>query len=216
MPSKMSPEPKPITSKELEALRHIRNRIVHEGHGPSVRELQRLLGYDYPNAAAYILRRLAERGFIKRRDDGKLQLIRDLPHDASHAQTVEVPLVGSAPCGAPLLAEQNIEALIPVAVGLARPPARHFLLRARGDSMDLAGIQDGDLVLVRLQEVAEEGDRVVALIDDEATIKVFHRGGDAILLQPKSTNPKHKPIVLTTDFLIQGVVRATIKNRPTT
>ena len=210
----MNRERKPITPKELQALRHIRDRIVSDGQNPSVREIQRVLGYEYPNAAAYILRRLADRGFIKRREDGRLQLLRDLPNDASRAQTVDVPLVGTVPCGAPLLAEENLEAVIPVSVDLARPPHRYFLLRAKGDSMDLAGIQSGDLVLVRQQEVAVDGDLVVALVDDEATIKAFRRGRDAILLQPKSTNSAHMPIVLGTDFLIQGVVRATIPDRP--
>lgn len=214
MPTNMSSKPKPLTQKEIEALRHIRNRILHNGQGPSVRELQRLLGYDYPNAAAYILRRLAERGFVRRHADGRLQMVRDLPTDNSQAQTVAIPLVGRVACGAPLLAEENVEARIAVAMDLAQPPHRYFFLRAVGDSMNEAGIDDGDLVLVRQQSTAEDGDRVVALINDEATIKVFRRAGDAILLQPKSTNPSHQPIVLSSHFVIQGVVRTAIKDRP--
>ena len=76
--------------------------------------------------------------------------------------------------------------------------------------MNLAGINDGDLVLVRQQRQAESGERVVALIDDEATIKVFRPGGGAIALEPRSSNPAHRPVVLSMDFQIQGVVVATI------
>ena len=84
------------------------------------------------------------------------------------------------------------------------------MLRAFGDSMNKAGINDGDLVLVRQQQTAENGDKVVALIDDEATIKEFHHEGDMIILKPQSTNSKHRPIILTWDFKIQGVVEKVI------
>jgi len=76
--------------------------------------------------------------------------------------------------------------------------------------MDRAGIQDGDLVLVRQQDVANPGDRVVALIDDEATVKRFRIARDVILLEPQSNNPSHKPIVVDSDFRIQGVVVAAL------
>ena len=78
--------------------------------------------------------------------------------------------------------------------------------------MDEAGINEGNLVLVRQQSTADEGDNVVALIDDEATIKEFHRTGNMIVLKPKSSNKEHTPIILTNDFQIQGVVVATIPN----
>jgi repressor LexA len=79
--------------------------------------------------------------------------------------------------------------------------------------MNRAGIESGDLVLVRQQPTAEEGDRVVALIDDKATIKEFHRKGEVITLQPQSKNKAHQPIYLTSDFQVQGVVVATIPDR---
>src|SRR5260221_6208041 len=119
-------EPKPLSPKELEALRHIRNRIVHHGEPPSVRDLQGLLGYNSPNAAAYIIACLSDRGYLRRRTNGKLQLLRDVADKADHARTVAVPLVGSAPCGAPLLAQQNVESMIPVSTRLAKPPHRYF------------------------------------------------------------------------------------------
>jgi repressor LexA len=203
---------KPLSPQDLEAIRHIRNALMHRGQAPTVRELQVLLGYRSPRSASDVLERLRVRGIIRRRADGKLQLVRDPEEQRHHARTVNVPLVGSAPCGAPLLAIENVETTIPVSLRLAKPPHRYFLLRALGDSMNAAGINDGDLVLVRTQSVAEPGNRVVALIDDEATIKEFHRTTDVVILRPRSTNPAHKPILLTEDFEVQGVVIGTIPN----
>jgi repressor LexA len=201
---------RPPSPQELKALRFVRNHIVHFRRAPSIRDVQRELGYSSPRSAAKLLEQLESLGLLKRRADKQLQVLRGLPEDRTHARTVLVPLVGSAPCGAPLLAEQNVEAMIPVSIGIARPPARYFLLRAQGDSMNLAGIDDGNLVLVRQQAIAENGDRVVALIDDEATIKEFRRTTEAVALLPRSRNKQHTPIYLTTNFQIQGVVKATL------
>lgn len=201
-----------LKNKDREAIRHIRNWLVHHGRSPSVRELMKLLKYSSPRSASLVLERLAKAGFVKRRPDGNLQLLRDLEDQATNPQTVDIPLVGSVACGIPILAEENIEAMIPVSKGLARPGSRYFLLRAIGDSMDLAGIEDGDLVLVRQHATAQNGDLVVGLIDDEATIKEFHHAGNAVILKPKSRNKKHQPIILTENFQIQGVVIKTIKD----
>ena len=125
-------------------------------------------------------------------------------------QTIEVPLVCSVACGLPSLAEQDPEALISVSTKIARRGHKYFLLRARGTSMNRAGIQDGDLVLVRQQASADRGEKVVALINDEATIKRFYPEDEVVLLKPDSSDKSHKPIVVSDDFLIQGVVVATL------
>ena len=195
-----------LTEKESRAIRFIRNAIVHEGRSPSVRELAQALGYRPPRTAFLLLQSLIERGWLKRKPDGGLQLRKDLAAAEDHARTVEVPLVGSVACGTPLLAEGNIEAYLPVSQALARPGAKYFVLRAQGDSMDERDINDGDLLLVRQQPQAENGDRVVALIDDEATVKEFHRERGVVALKPKSKNRQHQPIVATQDFRIQGII----------
>ncbi len=199
-----------LTEKEMQALRHLRNAIVHEGHSPSIRELAQALGYKSPRTAFLLLNALIERGWLKRRADGELQFKKELPGASDHARTVQIPLVGSVACGVPLLAEENTEAYIPVSTSLAKPGHKYFFLRAVGDSMNAAGIQDGDLMLVRQQPQAENGQKVVALINDEATVKEFHRQGDAVVLKPRSRNAKHKPIVVTDDFIIQGVVTSVL------
>lgn len=199
-----------LTEKEIQALRTVRNAVVHGGLSPTVREVAKTLGFSSPRSAMLVINSLIEKGWLRRRDDNSLQILRDVLEQKNHAQTVDVPLVGNVACGAPLLAEENIEAVIPVSKSLARPGGKYFLLRAAGDSMNLAGIDDGDLVLVRQQTTADNGQKVVALINDEATVKEFHREKDVVLLKPRSRSKTHKPFVLSEHFLIQGVVVATL------
>ena len=195
-----------ISNKELEAIRKIRNSLMHVGRIPSMRELMSSLGYQSPRSASLIVDKLIKKGVLRRKKDGGLQFIKSLGDDTTRAQTIDVPLVGMVSCGVPILAEENVQAKIPVSIKLARPPFKYFLLKAKGDSMDQKGIDDGDLVLVRQQTTAKDGDTVVALIDDEATIKEFRIGGETFVLKPRSKNKQHQPIVLTKDFQIQGVV----------
>lgn len=200
-----------LKANERKALAFVQRRFVQRGSGPSVRDLMAELNFTSPRSAAVIIGRLIELGYLTRRkSDRSLQLLRMPEMSRDRESTVSVPLVGSAACGTPLLAEENIQALIPVSVELARPNHRYFLLRAAGDSMTEAGIADGALVLVRQQPTANNGDIVVALVDDEATIKELRRSDDAVVLMPKSKNGLHKPIVLRRDFLVQGVVTATL------
>lgn len=200
---------------ERRALTLIRNRLVHFGQAPSVRELSAELGFQSPRSAALIIGKLIDEGYLKRREaDRALQLLK-MPEDSDdRVSTVQVPLVGSAPCGAPLLAEQNIEAWYPVSSDLARPGAKYFLVRARGDSMDEAGIADGSLVLVKQQETAVTGEFVVALVDDEVTIKELRLSDSAAALMPRSSNKSHKPILATREMRVQGVVVASISDAP--
>ena len=199
-----------MTSKELEAVREIRNSLMHIGRIPSMRELMSSLGYKSPRSASLIIDQLIRKGVLRRKETGGLQFVRNLEGDTTRAQTVDVPLIGMVACGMPILAEENVQAMIPVSTKLARPPHRYFLLKAKGDSMDQKGIDDGDLVLVRQQTTAKDGDTVVALIDDEATIKEFRIGGETFVLKPRSRNKQHQPIVLTKDFQVQGVVVTSI------
>ena len=200
-----------ISLKAKEALRHIRNSVMRQGRVPSMRELMNLMLYKSPRSAMLLLEELEERGFLEKKKEGGYRLLKDL-EETDVARTVTVPLVGIVTCGAPMLAEENIEAWIPVSISLARPGGKYFLLRAQGDSMNEAGIDDGDLILVKQQPIADNGQKVVALIDDEATVKELQNKGDVIALLPRSSNKKHKPIILDRDFQIQGVVLTTIAN----
>lgn len=199
-----------LSKTESEAIRIIRNSLINKGNFPTVRELMVEMEYKSPRSAAVILENLIEKGVLKKKADGSLQLQEVQEQSSTSAQTVDIPLVGSVACGAPLLAEENVSAMIPVSVQLAKPPHRYFLLRAQGDSMNEKGIHEGDLALIKQQATANNGDLVVALIDDEATLKEFHKSASAIVLKPHSTNKKHQPIILTNDFRIQGIVVTTI------
>lgn len=207
---KKSPDSE-LKPTERKALTFIRNRIVHFGAAPSLRELAAELHYSSPRSAMLVIDRLIELRYVKRRaEDRSLQLLRMPAETRDRESTVEVPLVGNAACGTPLLAQENIEAMLPVSTLLARPGQKYFLLRAVGDSMNDAGIEDGALVLVRQQNAAETGDVVVALVDDEATVKELRKSADAVVLLPRSKNQEHKPIILRRDFQVQGVVVASL------
>ena len=196
---------KKLNPVERAAYQRIRNALVHGTRPPTTRELSAALGYKSPRSGALLVNRLIELGFLYRRKNSELQLVADLgDKDGSH--TVSVPLVGSVSCGSLLLAQECVDTTIAVSTRLVPPPYKYFVLRAQGDSMDQKGINDGDLVLVRQQCVARDGDSVVALVDDDATIKEFHLSESAITLRPRSSNPAHQPIVLAADFQIQGVV----------
>jgi len=199
-----------LDKRHPEAIRHIRNFLMHQGKFPSIRQLMKAMDYESPRSAALILDDLINEGVVKRRPHGNLQLIENSSESKSNARTIDVPLIGTVTCGVPIIAEENIEAMIPVSTSLAKPGKKHFLLKAKGDSMTEAGINDGDIVLVRQQSTANDGEKVVALIDDEATVKEFHRSGNTVILKPRSRNKSYKPIILSHDFQIQGIVVTTI------
>lgn len=201
-----------LNNRDLKAIRHIRNWLIHYGASPSVRQLMAALGYKSPRSAQDILAKLEKNNIVKKTKSGSFRLINDPESSLSHAQTIDIPIVGTVSCGTPILAEENIEGVIPVSTAMARPGSKYFILRAFGDSMDLAGIKDGDLVLVRQQPTAHNGDNIVALIDDDATIKEFNYAGNAVVLKPRSSNQMHKPIILTENFQVQGVVTNVIPN----
>jgi repressor LexA len=193
--------------KDLQGYAFIRDQIIHSGVTPSLRVIGNAVGYGSPRSVQLMLERLKKRQLLSYKE-GVIRLSSRTP--IMGEQTIEIPLVGSVACGLPSLAEQSPEALIQVSTKIARPGHSYFLLRAKGASMNKSGINDGDLVLVRQQPVAEDGDKVVALVNDDATIKHFHRQRDVIVLKPNSTEARHKPIVLSDQFLVQGVVVATL------
>ena len=196
-----------LSDKDKKAFALIRSKIIHYGESPSLREINGVTGGKSPRSASLVVDRLIEAGLIKK-SGRALILVNSQPSNS--VNTVDVPLVGAVTCGMPMLAEENIQTYISVSTELARKGSTYFLLRAMGDSMNLAGINTGDLLLIRQQETAETGDKVVALINDEAILKSFERVAGAVVLRPKSSNKSHKPIVLTDNCQIQGVVVAVL------
>ena len=198
-----------LSQKAREALKHIRNAIMCYGKVPSVRDLMIAMNYKSPRSAFLLLEELETLGFLEKKNEGGYRLLKDL-QEGIMVRTVSIPLVGFVTCGVPMLAEQNIEAFIPISTTIAKPGSKYFLLRAKGDSMDKAGINEGDLILIKQQSDADNGQNIVALIDDEATVKEYHHKGGFVTLLPNSHNTVHQPIILTSDFNIQGIVIAII------
>jgi repressor LexA len=158
-----------------------------------------------PRSASLVVDRLIEAKMIKK-EGRTLKLIGT--HSTQSISTINIPLVGSVACGMPIFAEENIETLIPVSTALAKIGSKYFILRAKGTSMNDTGINDNDLLLVRQQDTADDGQKVVALINDEATVKILEKGNGVVILRPKSKDKSHKPIILTNNCTIQGVVVA--------
>ncbi|MBP6390545.1 MAG: repressor LexA [Flavobacteriales bacterium] len=196
-----------MSNDELDrkGLTFIRNYYLATKRAPSLRSIGDVVGYQSPRSVQMMLKRLAIRGLL-RYEAGEISMSEEASAASPH--TVDVPVVGSVACGLPSLAEQDPEGWVRVSTRMA--PAGHtfYLLRARGTSMNAARIpiNPGELVLVRQQAHANPNDLVVALIDNEATIKEFSRQGQHVVLRPRSTDPEHKPIVVTDDLVIQGVV----------
>jgi len=202
---------KNLKKKELEAVRYIRNFLLHNGRFPSLREMMKALNYKSSRSSAVIIEKLIAKNVLTSKKSGKgLILTKPIRENLYETSTVDLPLVGSVTCGMPVMAEENIEAMIPVSTKLAAGNYKYFLLRASGDSMDKVGINDGDVVLVRQQSTAKNKDIVVALIDGETTLKEINISNDVIVLKPQSTNADHTPIIVTNDFRVQGVVVTTI------
>ena len=157
-----------------------------------------------------MLERLREDGRIYYKD-GEIKLVHQ-PEMSVSETTRDIPVVGIAAAGNLTLADQVIEDYIKVSTKLAKPAHDYFILRIKGNSMNRSKIYDDDLVLVRQQPDALDGDIVVALVDNEATVKYFHRDRGVVVLKPDSTDGSFKPIILSDQLIIQGVVVETIPN----
>lgn len=199
--------PNNLSDKDKKAFALIRNKIIHYGKSPTLSEINEVTGGKSPRSASLVVDRLIEAKMIKK-EGRTLKLVGT--HSTQSISTINVPLVGSVACGMPIFAEENIETLIPVSTALAKTGSKYFILRAKGTSMNDAGINDSDLLLVRQQDTADNGQKVVALINDEATVKILEKGNGVVILRPKSKDKSHKPIILTNNCTIQGVVVAVL------
>ncbi len=191
-----------LTPKQKIVLAAISLLTNQNGVTPTLEELRRYLKYPRISSVQRHTDELKKKGYINSARGLSL---------SQRTDQIQVPLVGNVACGQPLLATGNIEAYVPYEKSkLSGDPTNYFFLRAVGDSMNNAGIDDGDFVLVKKQATADFGQRIVALIGDEATIKKYQMGEGHIILQPESSNPQNKPIYLIDDFIIQGVVKDVI------
>lgn len=192
-----------ITDKQREILEFMKEQILSKGYPPSVREICTAVHLKSTSSVHSHLETLEKNGYI-RRDPTKPRAIEivDDTFNLTRRELVNVPMLGRVAAGEPLLADDNINGYFPL------PPeyvnnSQTFMLTVHGESMINAGIFDGDLILVEQTSVAHNGDIVVALIEDSATVKTFYKEKDYIRLQPE--NDSMNPIIVK-DCLIMGHV----------
>lgn len=175
-----------ITPKQQEILEYIKETILKKGYPPAVREICEAVHLKSTSSVHSHLETLEEKGYI-RRDPTKprtIEIIDDC-FNLTRREVVNVPLIGTVAAGVPLLAEQNIENYYPIPVELL-PNAETFMLNVKGNSMINAGIFDGDQLIVERCSTAHNGEIVVALVDDSATVKRFYKENGYYRLQPEN------------------------------
>lgn len=192
-----------ITDKQREILEYMKEQILSKGYPPSVREICTAVHLKSTSSVHSHLETLEKNGYIRRNPTKPRAIeIVDDTFQLTRRELVNVPILGKVAAGQPLLADNNINGYFPI------PPeyvhnAQTFMLTVRGESMINAGIFDGDLILVEQTSVARNGDIVVALIDDSATVKTFYKEDHYIRLQPE--NDTMDPIIVQ-DCMIMGKV----------
>ena len=192
-----------ISKKQQEILEYIKNQILQRGFPPAVREICEAVNLKSTSSVHSHLETLEKNGYI-RRDPTKPRAIEilDDTFNLTRREMVNVPIIGQVAAGQPILAEQNIEDYFPIPAD-RMPNKQTFLLKVKGESMINAGILNGDYVLVKQQEVARNGDMVVALVEDSATVKTFYKEDGYYRLQPE--NDEMDPI-LVNEVSIMGKV----------
>jgi repressor LexA len=199
-----------ITKRQKTVLEKIKNFMVENSYPPTIRDIAREFGFSSPKAVTDHLKSLERKGFIERNSlarsiklTGKaLDMLdglaawqndgRDYSPNLSSAGIIYLPLVGKVAAGNPILAQENISEYIPVSASLFGAKKADFALKVKGDSMTGDHILDGDIIIARSQNTADNGDIVVALIGDEAVVKKIYRSKDKVEL--RSSNPAYLPI----------------------
>jgi repressor LexA len=201
----------PLNERSKDILAFIKRFQREKGFPPTIREIGAAFGIASTNGVRYYLNRLEAEGEIHR--SGKISRgigVEMDPAETNGSHPVAIPIVGRVAAGEPILAEQSADGELEPATMFGDTKAL-FALRVRGDSMIDAGIHDGDYVIVRKQDRAEPGAMVVAIIDNEATVKFYRPRADRVELEP--ANAKYEPIIVEpgTPFGIAGVVRGVIR-----
>ena len=205
-----------LTRRQKQILDFIIKNTYAYGFPPSISEIQEKFSFKSPNAVQDHLAALERKRYISRHPH-KSRGIEILIHknneqENGNINTVEIPIVGKVAAGSPILAQENLEGTLVVDKSILRNSNNVFALRVQGDSMINAGILDGDFVLVHQQLLANQGEIVVALIEDEVTVKRFYKERDRIKLQPE--NDRMEPIIVAPadkNIIIIGKVEGVIR-----
>ncbi|GLS83506.1 transcriptional repressor LexA [Paraferrimonas haliotis] len=201
---------RPLTPRQAEILELIKTAIQDTGMPPTRAEIARTLGFRSANAAEEHLKALAKKGFIEIMP-GTSRGIR-LSQEESANDELGLPLIGRVAAGEPILAQEHVESHYKVDPSMFRPSA-DFLLKVSGDSMKNIGILDGDLLAVHKMQTANNGQVVVARVDEDVTVKRFERQGSTVLLHPENDELSPIKVDLTCQhFAIEGLAVGVIRN----
>jgi len=201
-----------LTERQKIVLKKIHEFILENTYPPTIRELASRLGFSSPKGVTDHLKSLERKGYIERKSSARSIKLTDrtlgLPDFTAEKGVFYLPLVGRIAAGSPVLAEENIEEYISISANFLKKSKADFALRVKGDSMIGDHILDGDIIIAKSQNIAENGDIVVALIGDEAVVKRLYRVKDGVEL--RSSNPSYGPITINVgeDLKIQGRVVA--------
>jgi repressor LexA len=197
-----------LTTRQKRIYDFITGAIRDNGYAPSIPEIGKRFKITSTRGVFDHLKALENKGYIKRIGKRAIEILSQAGRSAL-PEAKEIPIVGRVRAGAPILAEENIDGFLPVASELARGEET-FALKVQGDSMVEDGILDGDLVIIRRQDSANNGDIVCALIANEATLKRFHQKGNEITLKPANKN--YDPIVVSKgEFRVLGKATGVIR-----
>ena len=199
-------DPNQLNKREKDILKYIQKNVENKGYPPSVREIGKAVGLSSTATVHSYLSKLAEKGYIKKEnqkgrtlrllkgaDNKEITKTKESKNYYTGREMVDVPVIGKITAGEPILAVENITDTFPIPIDFVGN-SESFMLTVRGESMIEAGILNGDYILVKRQNVANNGEIVVALIGDEATVKTFYKEKDHIRLQPE--NSTMDPIIV--------------------
>lgn len=197
-----------LTPKERAVYEFVESTIANKGYAPTVRDICAALGIKSTSTAHLYLSKLDEKGYIHKNVGKSRAVSLEYSKFGSDEKTVRIPLMGKVTAGVPITAVQNYEGYVDFPQSMCSGMSNMFALRVEGESMKEAGILDGDIVIVEGRQYAENGEIVVAMIDDEATVKRYFREKDRIRLQPE--NSTMKPIY-SRDVCVLGKVIANFR-----
>ena len=195
-----------LTNRQQQIMDFIQQHLQDKGYPPSVREIGKAVGLSSSSSVHSHLEILEKKKLI-RRDAAKPRAMEITKSKSPSSTAVSLPVVGEIAAGQPVIAEENIESYMPLPAELVRGD-ESFILKVKGNSMIDAGIFDGDYIVVRQQAMAQNGQVVVALLEDEATVKTFYKEKDHIRLQPQ--NSSMQPIRIKNPSIL-GIVVAVLR-----
>lgn len=202
----------PLTQKQERVYGSLKAYMLADGRSPTLEQLRETLGFQSLRTVTQYLDTLERKGYIVRRKNAKRNIeLREADMDGFPTQTVTVPVVANVGCDdLSVFASEQRDEFLEVDKTLIDSEDDIVAVRAIGDSMNDAGINTGDYVLIRFTEHAENGDRVAAIVNDMVTVKRLERRDGMTILWPESKDPKFKPIILREDFKIAGRVLCVI------